>query len=497
VTLHVRWLAATGLLGLLAVAPAVQAQAVPQTGGVVSQGGMMSVDTTGPSGIQFKGVSIAPIGYFAGEGIFRSRNETADMGSSFNAIPFGNTTNGRLTEFRGSGRQSRLGLLVRATPGDVALTGYFESDFLSSGTSSNSVESNSYTLRVRQFFAQAAWNSGFTLSSGQMWSLLTTDKKGAENLTQATPPTIDAQYVPGFDWARQWGIRVSQSFADRQATVALAAEEPQMTVGGHGAPTQTFIGNVGGSQLNATANYSTDIAPDLIAKIAFDPKGIGHFELKAIGRLFRDRVVDPACTIGCSKTAIRNGGGVGVGFFVPIVPKYVDLTLSGLWGAGIGRYGTSMLPDVVIRPNGIVAPVLAAHAMGGLDIHASHKLDIYMYGGVEYAYRTVYQTKAAGPTTPATYVGYGSPTANNNACDTEVANTGEYVPGAPTCSADTKAVWQATPGFWYKFYSGKTGTFQWGMQYSYTTRNTWSGLKGYAPLAIDQMAFTSIRYYWP
>jgi hypothetical protein len=498
VTLHVRRVATTTLFALLAMAPAVQAQAVPQTGGVVTQGGIMSTDTTGPSAIRFKGVSIAPIGYFAGEGVFRSRNETADMGSSFNSIPFGNTTNGRLTEFRGSGRQSRLGLLVRGDPGDVHLTGYFESDFLSSGTSSNSVESNSYTLRIRQFFAQAAWNSGFTISSGQMWSLLTTNKHGADNLTQATPPTIDAQYVPGFDWDRQWGIRIAQSVANKQATFALAAESPQMTVGGHGAPTQTFIGNLGGSQLNAfNGNYSTDIAPDVIGKIAFDPKGIGHFELKAIGRLFRDRVVDPACEIGCSKTAVREGGGVGFGAFVPIVPHYLDLTLEGLWGAGIGRYGTSMLPDVVVRPNGIIDPVKAAHAMGGLDIHATHKLDIYLYGGVEYAYRTAFQTAAATLTKPATYVGYGSPTANNNACDTEVIPTGEYAAGAPTCSADTKAVFQFTPGFWYKFYAGQAGTFQWGMQYSYTQRNTWSGLNGYSPLAIDNMVFTSIRYYWP
>jgi hypothetical protein len=182
---------------------------------------------------------------------------------------------------------------------------------------------------------------------------------------------------------------------------------------------------------------------------------------------------------------------------VPLVPKYVDFSLSGLWGTGIGRYGTSMLPDVVVRPNGVIQPILAAHSLAQLDFHVTHKLDIYLYGGVEYAYRTAYQTKAATPTTPATYVGYGSPTANNNACDTEVANTGEYVPGAPTCAADTKAVWQITPGFWYRFYKGSAGTFQWGMQYSYTTRNTWSGLGGYSPLAIENMVYTSFRYYIP
>jgi hypothetical protein len=482
--------ATAALFSLFAVAPTVQAQ----------QGGMMDTqaDTNGPAAIRYKGVTITPVGYFAGEALFRSRNETSDIGSSFNSIPFGNVTNGRLTEFRGSGRQSRLGLLVQGDPGFAKLTGYFESDFLGVGTSSNSVESNSYALRVRQFWGRAALKNGFTVSFGQMWSLITTDKVGAENRLEDLPPTIDAQYVPGFDWSRQFGVRIAQSLFNKQATIALAAEGAQMTVGGHGAPAQTFIGNPGNSLLNATANYSTDVAPDLLAKIAFDPKGFGHYEIKAIGRVFRDRVVDPACAIGCSKTAIREGGGVGVGAFLPIVPRYVDLTLSGLWGRGIGRYGTSMLPDVVINPQGFVTPVLAAHGMGGLDIHAGPKLDIYLYGGVEYAARTVFQTKAATPTAQATFIGYGQPTVNNNACDTEVPNTGgEFVPGAPTCSADTKALYQGTAGFWYRFYRGKAGTFQWGLQYSYTSRNTWSALGGYAPQAIENMAFTSFRYYVP
>jgi hypothetical protein len=487
VNLNVRWAASSTLVALIAVAPAIQAQT----------GGMMTADTSGPAAIYFKGVSIAPVGYFAGEALFRSRNETSDIGSSFNSIPFGNVTNGRLTEFRGSGRQSRPALLVTANPAFAKLTGYIETDFLSAGASSNSVESNSYTLRVRQFWGRAAFTNGFSFSFGQMWSLITTDKVGAENRQEDLPPTIDAQYVPGFDWSRQFGVRISQSLFNRQATLALAAEGAQMTVGGHGAPIQTFIGNPGNSLLNSTANYSTDVAPDVIAKIAFDPKGFGHFEIKGIGRLFRDRRVDPNCTLGCSKTAIREGAGVGVGAFLPIVPKYVDLTLSGLWGTGIGRYGTSMLPDVVVRPNGLIQPILAAHAMAGLDIHATKKLDIYLYGGVEYAYRTAYQTKAGTPTTPATYVGYGQPTSNNNACDTEAANTGQFAPAVIACNADTRALYQFTPGFWYRFYKGQAGTVQWGMQYSYTSRNTWSGLNGYAPQAIENMGFTSFRYYWP
>jgi hypothetical protein len=486
VHLNVRWVAPATLFAVLAVAPQVRAQDTQSNG-------MMGVDTTGPAAIRFKGVNIAPIGYFAGEAVFRSRNNTSDMASSFNSIPYGNTTEGRLTEFRGSARQSRLGLKVDGTPNaDVKLTGYVETDFLVSGAGSNSNESNSYALRMRQFWGQAAFKSGFTVSSGQEWSLITLNKRGAENLTQDTPPTIDAQYVPGFNWARQWAIRLAQSFADRQVTAALAVEEPQMTFGGHGGPTTAVVGAPGNSNFNSGQNYSTDLVPDVIVKLAFDPKGIGHFELKAIGREFRDRIVDTtvAQSLGGTRTSIRPGGGIGFGAFIPIVPHYVDLTLDGLWGAGIGRYGTSQLPDVILRPNGTLTPLLAAHALAGIDVHATRKLDAYLWGGLEYAYRTVYQNPAGA------LIGYGVPTTNNYACDTEIAG-GNDTPGAPTCSADTRVIWQITPGFWYKFYQGSTGTFQWGLQYSYTQKSTWSGKGGYAPLAIDQMGFTSIRYYWP
>jgi len=50
----------------------------------------------------------------------------------------------------------------------------------------------------------------------------------------------------------------------------------------------TTVGNPGGNHLNPLAQYSTDIAPDMVAKIAVEP-GWGHYELYGIGCLFRSR----------------------------------------------------------------------------------------------------------------------------------------------------------------------------------------------------------------
>src|SRR6185437_9053152 len=131
-----------------------------------------------------------------------------DIGSSYSAIPFSGTTNGNMTEFRLSGRQSRIGLLAAGNVGQNKVTGYWESDFLSSGTTSNSNESNSYSLRIRQFFVSAALKSGWTISGGQMWTMMTLDKTSAGNpRSEAVPLTIEAQYAVGFNWARQAGLR--------------------------------------------------------------------------------------------------------------------------------------------------------------------------------------------------------------------------------------------------------------------------------------------------
>lgn len=98
--------------------------------------------------IHYKGLTLTPGGYFAAEALWREKSEAADIGSSFNAIPFSGTTSAALSEFRGSARQSRLALGVAGKAGATNLSGYWESDFLSAGVSSNSNESNSYTLRI-------------------------------------------------------------------------------------------------------------------------------------------------------------------------------------------------------------------------------------------------------------------------------------------------------------------------------------------------------------
>jgi len=64
-------------------------------------------------------------------------------------------------------------------------------------------------------------------------------------------------------------------------------------------------------------------------------------------------------------------------------------------------------------------------------------------------------------------------------------------------------VTEGTAGFWHKIYNGPRGRLQWGLQFSYVQKNTWSGnnntptAAGLAPKGGDMMVFSSFRYYLP
>lgn len=75
--------------------------------------------------LRYKGVTLTPIGFVAAEGAWRQKNITADIGSSFGAIPFDNTTNAKMSETRLTGRQSRLGLLFAGASDGTRFTGYW------------------------------------------------------------------------------------------------------------------------------------------------------------------------------------------------------------------------------------------------------------------------------------------------------------------------------------------------------------------------------------
>jgi hypothetical protein len=478
-----------------------------------------------PEAIRFKGVDLRPGGFLAAETVNRQRAIGGDINTQFTGIPFPGQTNGLLSEFNATGRQSRISLLAEGKLPSATLRGYWEGDFLSAGTTSNNNQSNSYTLRQRQLWAQAALNNGWTLTGGQMWSLATEYTHGLANLSEAIPLTIDPQYSVGFTWERQYGFRVVKSIG-KSFWVGGSVEEAQtLNLGGHNLPTLVYqqAGNPGGLY-NPTANYSFNYAPDLIAKLAYE-NGWGHFEVFGVGRFFRDRIfpngpnpagapVNPSPSALGAFTSKAEGGGIGANGRVSFLEKRLTLGAHGLIGNGIGRYSSATLPDATAHPDGSLELLAGGSALGSVEWHPNPRLDLYGYYGGEYDKRAYYATgffiTTPGPTFGQPILtGYGAPTNIVSGCYVEVLpvtspNGGGDVPGsAANCNADNRNIQEGTLGYWFRFYKGSHGMLQQGIQYSYAVRHTWQGIGDPAaglpnsPKAIDNMWFTSFRYYLP
>ena len=475
-------------------------------------------DLESPLAIHFKGITITPGGFLAGETVWRS-HAALGFATPLNAIPFSASAQARASEFYGSGSQSRLSMLAQGKWNTTNLAGYVEADFLGVGVTSNANQSNSYVLRQRQLWGQAAFHDGWTFTGGQMWSLVTETKKGEDNRSEATPMQIDPNYTAGFSWARQFAFRATKNI-NNKVWIGASVENAEILLTASGAASNFVIGGpgVGGGLYNQFANYSTNISPDFVAKIAFEP-GFGHYEVFGLASDFRDRIYPNATATKPSALGANNssiwGGGWGANGRWLAYQKHIELGVHFLGGKGVGRYGDSTLADVTVNPNGNLKALQNYQALLSLEWH-SPKWDFYGYGGGEYDGRTWYLNSAGKPE------GYGSPLFNNTGCGTEtVPGTGQgsgstyfatgagFQPGVlGSCVGQNKSVVEGTTGFWYKPYNGPKGRLQIGVQYSYLVRTAWVGyglppfinLPGpatLAPKAIENMVFTSFRYYLP
>jgi hypothetical protein len=216
----------------------------------------------------------------------------------------------------------------------------------------------------------------------------------------------------------------------------------------------------------------------------------------------------------------------------------------------VGRYGDSTLADVTADANGNLAPIHNVSGLFTVEATPTPRLVIYLNYGGDYAGRTDFSQEpvvsnggllpsslgspaaeycptTAGaftctktptaadialggawgghwstPTAGTTAVGYGSRYLSNSAC-TSIANPGYnsgsstgYLPGG-SCGAQTRDVQEITGGWWYDIYKGDHGRFRQGFQYSYAVREGWSGASGIGAKGIDNMFWTSLRYYLP
>ncbi len=178
-------------------------------------------------------------GFAAAEGVYRSKNNVADIGSNYSKIPYDNSVLAHSDELRGTARQSRISFLAQGNI-NPDTGGLVLRRVRLPGRRRRRPTRTRATRTARASATSTARSTGTTpgwhLLAGQNWSLATMNGKGISPRNEIIPPTIEAQYVPGFVWARQPQIRLVKDFDDKQLWVGASLENPQTTFGGAAPP---------------------------------------------------------------------------------------------------------------------------------------------------------------------------------------------------------------------------------------------------------------------
>jgi hypothetical protein len=458
-------------------------------------------------------------GFVTADTVWRQRNMVNDMATNFGAIPFPFQPLYNEHEFHGSARESRISLLV---DGNIdpwqKVAGYFETDFLGVGGSnaagaaeSNYNQTNGWPLRLRQAYLtydNSGW--GFHFLAGQAWSLLNQNQVGITPRKENIPTTIDANYVVGWNYTRQWQIRAVQEFGPG-VSLGVSIENPATIFGGSTATAPTGDGgafasggivngievnfaNIGSGGFLNGVTVTTDQIPDIIEKAAFDP-GWGHYEIFGLQRFFTDHTltcVSGACVAGSTAmtgsttTKTTFGPSVGGSVLLPLIPRYLEFTGNVLYGRGVGRYAPGQLSDVTIAADGSLTPLVGLSGMVGLVAHPWDGLDVYAYAGLE-------QVSASFFDVGTMLFGFGNPGFSNVGCT--IVTPSSFAGVTPTnCIANTRRLSDLTAGFWQNVYKGDYGRAAVGAQYAYIKRDVFAGIGG-APSTNNNMIMTSIRYY--
>jgi hypothetical protein len=475
-----------------------------------------------PGTIAYKHIRITPGGFLDVSGVYRTHATNSGPATPFNAVPLENGLAGvgGLSEFSATARGSRITLRADADAGTTKLAGYFESDFYGN-TLATPNQTTAYGLRIRQAWGRAKFADGWSITGGQVWNLITMNRRAADADAAWVPNTIDTNYLVGYDWGRQAELRVAKTFG-KGFTFALALTDPSyLNLGATNTNGQVAglatagAGNLGNSVVTSctsgststvstttpttvttttttlcplTDTYSTNLAPDIIVKLAYDNPKLGHYEVKGIQRFFRDRI--PGATAATSYNNTGLGGGVGAGAIIPVIANKVDFVAQGLYGKGISRYQDSGQYDFVVRTNTLsstntltskggdnnLQDIKSFSAVLGFETRPTQRVEFDLYGGSEYYFRSTYDVvSTAAATLGKTLVeGYGAANGVNN-----------------------RNVLLGTAVLWYNLYKGSYGTLRYGAQYEYAYRGTWSVGGAKAPNGIENIGQLGMRYILP
>lgn len=432
-----------------------------------------SDDQASPLSLRIGQVSVTPYGFIDLTTIVRDKDIASGLSTNFGSIPFSNTVAGHLSEFRFTAQNTRAGARFDAHHGGADFLGIIETDFAGNSPGNVAVTTNSNGLRIRLGwidFRKHKWE----LLAGQSWSLLTPNRKGTSPIPADIFSTqnIDQSIQVGLTWARQPQFRVIYH-ADRTVTFAVSLEAAEQYGGGSaGAGEITLPAALATSyasqfDLGESTFAAPNLHPDVIAKLAFDPKiGRRDLHLEVAGLLSGFRFFNSLD----QRKHSANGSGVLVGLNYEAFKRF-RLIANGFYSNGGGRYVFGLAPNVIINSDGRPSPVHSASTVAGFEYqaNAANLFDAY-YGGA-------YIFRSSAIDANGKFIGYG-------------------YPGSPL--NHNRSLQQLTLGYTRTFWRDPNyGALQFISQYSYVVRNPWSVPAGQPASAAANYLYLSIRYLLP
>lgn len=335
-----------------------------------------------PPYLRIGDVCIVPVAFMDLIPIWRNENTGSSFVSAWGSIPYNNTVNGKLSEFRFTPQNSRIGFRVDGDWKGAHFIGYNEFDFLgTSGATNITINNGAFVPRLRLFWADVR-KGKWEFLAGQSWSMLTPNRSGISALPGDLffSQSIDVSYVAGLTWSRQPGMRVLYH-PSSQWTLGFSAENPEQygggSLGGSGITLPTAYTSLSGTQINTGSEVlaAPTVNPDFIAKIAYDPNARLHFEVGGIERTFR--IENP----GLTQHFTNEGGGLLFGFNADVW-KTLRIISTNFWSDGGGRYLTGQAPDFIVRANGSISPVKADGSVDGFEAVVRNTLVYGYWGGI-------------------------------------------------------------------------------------------------------------------
>ncbi len=439
-------------------------------------------DRKTPTGsFQFDNAVLEIGGFVDFENIFRTTNTGNNIATGFGSIPFSDTPQGQVTEYRATAQYSRFDVKFHGNFEGNRVTAYLETDFSGNDAPNVYQTVNSTTQRLRLYFADFQ-RGKWEFLGGQTWSWLTPNRNGLGPMPTDLALTYneDQNLMVGVPYTRAAEFRAAYHPNEHWA-LGVGIEDPNQYIGTYVALPMGFTST--GLQFDNNNNAgAANLMPDILSKVTYDKDFSGrhfHAELTGFATGAHAAVMPVGSNAYTTHSVVGGGGEIAANY--ELVPHKLVALANAFWSDGGAHYLVATGPQLVIRPNpdGTDVSLSMVHAgagSAGLEWRATPKQAFAVYYAADYFGQNFFPD-TTDTMNPGKIIGFGGP-------------------GSP--NTNNRTIQQATFDWISTFWTNpRHGALQAYTQFSYLTRAPWYVAPGTPKNARLGMVYFGVRYVLP